>query len=127
MLLAAHRLLALRCSVMFFPEGTRSGDGRVGAFNQGAFHLAIKAGVPVLPLAVEGTRDCLPKKSWKFGPPMDIRLRVLPPVETAPYAPDRAGELTAEVRRTIIAQIASWRGVDAAAVDGEAPRAPAET
>jgi len=125
MLLAAHRYLALRCSVMFFPEGTRSADGRVGPFNPGAFHVAIKAGVPVLPLAVEGTRDCLPKRSWKFGPPLDIRLRVLPPVETAPYTPERAQELTADVRRMIIAQIASWRGVDASLVDAEAhPASP---
>jgi len=119
MLLAAHRVLALRCSVMFFPEGTRSADGRVGPFNPGAFHLAIKAGVPVLPVAVEGTRDCLPKKSWKFGPPTDIRLRVLPPVETAPFAQAGAEELTREVRRMIIAQIASWRGVEPSAVDAE--------
>ena len=119
MLLAAHRTLAARCSVMFFPEGTRSADGRVGPFNPGAFHLAIKAGVPVLPLAVEGTRGCLPKRSWKFGPPLDIRLRVLPPVESAPYAPGRAEDLTRDVRRMIIAQIASWRGVEPSAVDAE--------
>ncbi|HUI09693.1 MAG TPA: lysophospholipid acyltransferase family protein [Bacteroidota bacterium] len=121
MLLAAHRCLALKCSVMFFPEGTRSADGRVGSFNQGAFHIAIKAGVPVLPLAVDGTRDCLPKKSWKFGPPLDIRLRVLPPVDTEGYPPGRAGELAGEVRRRIIAQLASWRGVEPGAVDALGP------
>jgi len=126
MLLAAHRYLALRCPVMFFPEGTRSGDGRVGAFNAGAFHLAIKAGVPVLPLAVDGTRDCLPKRSWRFGPPQEIRLRVLPPVESAPYAPGQAEELTAEVRRMIVTQIASWRGVDPSAVDAVTPTGSAE-
>lgn len=121
MLLEARRVLALKCSVMFFPEGTRSPDGRVGSFNPGAFHLAIRSGVPVLPLAVEGTRDCLPKRNWKFGPPQEIRLRVLPPVETTGYSAAQAADLTADVRRMIVAQIASWRGVDASAVDAEAP------
>ena len=67
MLLKAIHMLKLRCSVMFFPEGTRSPDGRVWRFNEGAFHIAVKAQVPVLPIAVEGSYRCLPKKSWRFG------------------------------------------------------------
>ncbi|HMK37708.1 MAG TPA: lysophospholipid acyltransferase family protein [Bacteroidota bacterium] len=117
MLLAANRCLQLKCSVMFFPEGTRSPDGRVWRFNEGAFHLAIKAGVPLLPVAIEGTRDCLPKRSWKFGPPQEIRLRVLPPVETSGLSSAQVAELRDRVREMIIAQIALWRGEDAAAVD----------
>jgi 1-acyl-sn-glycerol-3-phosphate acyltransferase len=117
MLLAARHCLLLRCSVMFFPEGTRSPDGRVWSFNDGAFHLAISAGVPVLPVAVEGTRDCLPKRSWKFGPPHDILLRVLPPVETGDFAHDRVTELRDRVRGMIVAQIASWRNQDPSSVD----------
>ena len=125
MLLAAKRSLHLKCSVMFFPEGTRSPDGRVWKFNEGAFHLAIKAGVPVLPVAIEGTRDCLPKRSWKFGPPQEIRLRVLPPVETEGITPEGVPELTHRVRRMIVEQIASWRGEDASSVDAfPAGRAP---
>ena len=81
-ILEAGRILEQKCSVMLFPEGTRSPDGRVGRFNDGAFHLAIRSCVPVLPLVIEGSRDCLPKKTWKFGPPLTIRLTVLPPVET---------------------------------------------
>ncbi len=128
MLLAARRSLHLKCSVMFFPEGTRSPDGRVWKFNEGAFHLAVKAGVPVLPVAIEGTRDCLPKRSWKFGPPQEIRLRVLPPVETAGIGPEGVADLTERVRRMIVEQVASWRGQAAASVDalsaGPAPEAP---
>jgi len=117
MLLAANRCLQLKCSVMFFPEGTRSPDGRVWKFNEGAFHLAIKAGVPVLPVAIEGTRDCLPKRSWKFGPPQEIRLRVLPSVETAGLTSAQVAELRDRVRDMIVGQIALWRGQDAAVVD----------
>ncbi|MDX1516917.1 MAG: lysophospholipid acyltransferase family protein, partial [Woeseiaceae bacterium] len=51
-LVVARERLSHHCSVMFMPEGTRSRDGRVHAFNDGAFRLAIKAQVPVLPLAL---------------------------------------------------------------------------
>ena len=117
MLLAANRCLLLKCSVMFFPEGTRSPDGRVWKFNEGAFHLAIKAGVPVLPVAIEGTRDCLPKRSWRFGPPQEILVRVLPPVETGGLTSDGVSELRDRVRKTIVDQIASWRNLDSVSVD----------
>lgn len=123
MLLAAGRCLQLRCSVMFFPEGTRSPDGRVWKFNEGAFHLAIRAGVPVLPVAIEGTRDCLPKRSWKFGPPQEILLRVLPPVETAGLTPGEAGALRDRVRGLIVDQIAAWRHQAPSSVDALTPPA----
>ncbi|MEM1118647.1 MAG: lysophospholipid acyltransferase family protein, partial [Bacteroidota bacterium] len=49
----ARRVLEKGCSVMFFAEGTRSRDGRLKRFHDGAFRLAIDAGVPVLPVAVD--------------------------------------------------------------------------
>jgi 1-acyl-sn-glycerol-3-phosphate acyltransferase len=116
-LVAARRYLRARCSVMFFPEGTRSRDGRVRSFAPGAFRLAIDAGVPVLPLAVDGTRDALPKHGWKFGSAIDARLRVLPPVPTNGLKIDDADELRDRVRASIIAQIAAWRGTSPDAVD----------
>jgi len=121
-LLAASRTLANRCSVIFFPEGTRSRDGRIGAFNEGAFLLAIKAGVPVLPIAVDGSSDCLPKHSWMFGDVQDIRLQLLPPVPTAGLATRDAGALRDRVRAAIVAQVAAWRGVPPADVDGNRGR-----
>jgi 1-acyl-sn-glycerol-3-phosphate acyltransferase len=53
--------------VMMFPEGTRSLDGKMLPFKDGAFRLALETGAEVLPLGVAGTRDALPKHSWKFG------------------------------------------------------------
>ena len=121
MLLQAHRYLERRCSVMFFPEGTRSPDGRVGRFNDGAFHLAIKAGVSVLPVVVEGSRGCLPKKSWRFGKPTDIFVRILSPVETSGLTTNDVATLRERVRGMIIRQIADWRSTDPAAVDALSP------
>ncbi|MDB4975934.1 MAG: 1-acyl-sn-glycerol-3-phosphate acyltransferase [Myxococcaceae bacterium] len=68
-------------SVMIFPEGTRSRDGALGAFKSGAFQLAIEAGVPVLPLALAGTRACLPTGSGMLGEARAV-VRILPPVQT---------------------------------------------
>ena len=131
-LVKARDVLARRCSVMFFPEGTRSKDGRVLPFTDGAFRLAIKAGVPVLPLAVEGTMGALPKHDWRFGT-ADIRLAVLPPVSTDGLTAADTVALRERVRALIADRVATWRGTDAdavlapeAAVGGEesAERAP---
>ncbi|WP_233993811.1 lysophospholipid acyltransferase family protein [Salinibacter altiplanensis] len=118
-LTTARDYLAKRCSVMFFPEGTRSRDGRVQQFSDGAFRLAIEEGVPVLPIAIDGTHEALPKHSPWFEPnPEPIRVRVLDPVETDDYTPDQARTLQRHVRAQIVHQIAAWRHVDLDTVDG---------
>lgn len=119
----AQHYLARRCSVMFMPEGTRSKDGRVRPFQDGAFRLAIEAGVPVLPLAIDGTQHALPTHGWQFGA-ADCRVHVLDPIETTGLAPTDAPALRERVRQSIIAQIATWRGVDPATVDGAAVPLP---
>jgi len=119
----ARSVLVKKCSVMFFPEGTRSQDGRVYGFNAGAFRLAIKAGVPVLPLVVDGSHDALPKNTWKFGDPRTIRVKVLPPVETANLKRGDTEMLTDEVRGQIVAQVAAWRAVPVEEVDALAETA----
>jgi 1-acyl-sn-glycerol-3-phosphate acyltransferase len=64
---ACARWLALGIPVMLFPEGTRSKDGQLLPFKDGAFRLAIETGADVLPVAVGGTATALPKHSWRFG------------------------------------------------------------
>lgn len=117
-LIKARALLARGCSVMIFPEGTRTPDGRVQPFAEGAFHLAIKAKVPILPLAIEGSRACIPKHSWNFGKPSEILLRILPRIDTSSYSPRATPALRDAVRETIMGQIAAWRDVPVEAVDG---------
>lgn len=72
-------------SVLFFPEGTRSETDEMKDFQNGAFKLAIKEKVPVLPILVEGTGDAIPKGSWRFKVKSPARLKVLPAVETSSY------------------------------------------
>jgi 1-acyl-sn-glycerol-3-phosphate acyltransferase len=103
--------------VIIFPEGTRSPDGGVLRFTRGAFALAVEAGVPILPLVIEGSSDCLPKESWMFGPPRKVRLHVMPPVATDGLEASDADDLRQELREQIVEQLAKMQGVDPASVD----------
>lgn len=118
----ARDYLQKRCSVMFFPEGTRSRDGRVLRFTNGAFRVAIQEQAPILPLVIDGTSDALPKNTWRFDHTSDIRLKVLPPIETTGLTEDDATDLREQVRDRIIEELAAWRGVPREAVDARAPK-----
>jgi 1-acyl-sn-glycerol-3-phosphate acyltransferase len=72
-------------SVLFFPEGTRSETDEMKEFQNGAFKLAIKEKVPVLPILIEGTGSAIPKGSWLFKLKVPARLVVLPAVDTSTY------------------------------------------
>jgi 1-acyl-sn-glycerol-3-phosphate acyltransferase len=72
--------------VFFFPEGSRSADGRLGTFKMGAFTLAMDHRVPVYPIAVLGTRDALPKHGLTFRQRAHIRVQVLSPLLPADYS-----------------------------------------
>src|SRR5215216_6675233 len=76
-----RQALGRRVSVMIFPEGTRSRTSELLPFKDGAFRLAIEAGLPVLPVAVAGTRHCMAKGSFAFRP-AHAKARVLAPIST---------------------------------------------
>ncbi len=91
-------------SVLLFPQGTRSPDRTVGEFREGAFRLAIEAAVDVVPLAVAGTAESLPKGSIAFCK-TSATVTVLPPISTRGLtvedAPDLAKRVRAEIARAI--------------------------
>lgn len=101
---ACHDRLKKRVSVMIFPEGTRSADGSLGPFKDGAFRLAIESGAPILPLVVHGTRSALRKHDWRFG---DTRaeVRVLQPIPTEGLTEADIPELRERVRDMIAHEI----------------------
>ncbi|MFH0771862.1 MAG: lysophospholipid acyltransferase family protein [Candidatus Omnitrophota bacterium] len=79
--------LRLGISVVFFPEGTRSNDLSIGEFQSGAFKLAIKEKVPILPILIKGTRGAIPKGSWRFKTKISCLIKVLPPIDSSVYLP----------------------------------------
>lgn len=97
---ASRERLDSRVSVMIFPEGTRSESGEMGEFKSGAFRLAIDAQVPILPLAVYGTRDALRKHDWRLGTAR-AEVRVLDPISTEGLTRADLDELRDRVRSVI--------------------------
>jgi 1-acyl-sn-glycerol-3-phosphate acyltransferase len=89
-------------SVIVFPEGTRSPTGDLGPFKSGGFHLALEAGVPVLPATVSGSRRITPPKSLRVSPGR-ILVRYGKPVPTETLGKDDRERLKAEVRQAILA------------------------
>ncbi|HUM13646.1 MAG TPA: lysophospholipid acyltransferase family protein [Myxococcaceae bacterium] len=120
--------LARGVPVMLFPEGTRSKDGQLLPFKDGAFRLAIETGADLLPVAVSGTRTALPKHSWKFGR-SEGQVVVGTPISTAGLTLADVESLKGRVRSQIEAlraRLASARSVRPAAPGTDA-RSSGET
>ncbi len=88
-------------SVMSFPEGTRSKDGKVEPFKQGMFYLAIKAGVPIIPISLIGAYHILPKRSLRINPGK-VTMVIGNPIETCGYTIENRHALIEKVRNAII-------------------------
>jgi 1-acyl-sn-glycerol-3-phosphate acyltransferase len=81
MMAQCDQALARGSSLMMFPEGTRSATGELKAFKTGAFELAVAAQVPIVPIAIEGTNDALPKHGFVLRGRHEITVTVLPSFE----------------------------------------------
>ena len=86
--------------ILFFPEGTRSVDGRLLPFKKGAFHTAIEQQIPVLPVTVSGTREILPNKTLRLFPGR-AKLVIHPAIETRGMDHDDLDLLMERTRKSI--------------------------
>ena len=84
-------------SLVIAPEGTRSPTPRLGRFKKGAFHLAMQAGVPIVPVVFRNVLDAFPKDATIVRP-ATIEAVVLPPVETTDWTVEALDEEIAEIR-----------------------------
>lgn len=96
---AAERVKA-GTSVIVFPEGTRSVDGAIHEFKGGSFLLATRAGVPIVPITINGTRAVLIKNSWHLHPGR-VEMIVHDPVDVSGYNPGNIEELATRTREII--------------------------
>jgi 1-acyl-sn-glycerol-3-phosphate acyltransferase len=96
---AAARIRAGR-SVLIFPEETRSTDGNLLPFQRGGFLIALKAGIPIVPVGLEGPRRCLPKYNYLLRPGT-ITVRFGQAIPTAGRGVTDKGRLMDEVRRAV--------------------------
>ena len=94
LLAAAKPALAQGRTVVIYPEGTRATNGKIGEFRSGALHLARDCGVPVVPVALLGTGEVLPKRGHYSPTPMEVRFGE--PIDPATTTAE-------ELRRAVVA------------------------
>jgi 1-acyl-sn-glycerol-3-phosphate acyltransferase len=92
-------------SVLIFPEGTRTRDGQLGLFKKGGFHLAMDAGVPIVPIALRGTRALMPRGSLRVRSG-EVFVIIGAPIPTSGLSIDDRPALIERVRDAIAAMAA---------------------
>jgi 1-acyl-sn-glycerol-3-phosphate acyltransferase len=83
--LARKRIVDDRLSIWIAPEGTRSKDGSLGRFKTGGFYLALEAGVPILPLAIDGSIRVHRAGEWAVHKRQTVRVNVGAPIDPREY------------------------------------------
>lgn len=103
---AAARRVQGGISLLAYPEGTRSRDGRILPFKKGPFVLALQAGAPVVPIAIEGSMRCMPAHLRPFRPGI-VRMAIGTPIPTAGLTMDQREQLVQQAREAVLALHAS--------------------
>jgi 1-acyl-sn-glycerol-3-phosphate acyltransferase len=103
---AAETIQEKKISLLVFPEGGRSHDGVLRAFKDGGAYIGIRAGVPLVPIVLLGTREVLPYGSGTVRPGV-VTLRILKPIVTENHVLKDRKALTDEVRELIAAELES--------------------
>ncbi len=96
----AKRRISGGTSIFFFPEGTRSDDGKLIEFKKGAFRMAVDMNLPILPITIVGTRKILPNKTIALFPG-SAKLIINKPIDIAGYNENNLEELVALSKRSI--------------------------
>ena len=104
----ASSLLKQGISIVVFPEGTRSPDGKMKEFKRGAFLLAQHSKFPVVPVSITGSYEMLPRHGWCCWPGT-IQIRMSEPIPTRDLSNQESRDLMRRVRETIIENLRKGR------------------
>jgi 1-acyl-sn-glycerol-3-phosphate acyltransferase len=104
-LIDSEKAMAKGCSVFFFPEGTRSKTGHLKPFKPGAFIVAHRMKAPILTIAINGSKEALPKASLNFHGSHPIRIEVLEEIPYAEFAHLSIEETAEMVRQRIVPHV----------------------
>ena len=104
MQVAAETIQRKRISLLIFPEGGRSHDGVLRPFKEGGIYIAIKAGVPIVPMVIIGSREVLPYGGGVVQAG-DVTLRILESIETAGLSLKDRGAVTERLRELIVREL----------------------
>lgn len=107
-------------SLVIAPEGTRSPTPRLGRFKKGPFHIAMQAGVPMVPIVMRNVGEVMWRGAQTLSPGT-VEVAVLPPVATAGWSKDTLDEHIAGVREMFLVTLADWPG-EASAPPRRRPR-----
>lgn len=108
-LVEAAQRIADGTSVVIFPEGTRSPDGRLQTFKSGVMFLAIRSGVPIVPVAISGSHEVLPKGAL-LPRPGHIRIIMGAPIETTGYSMKQKDKLAERLQQTVASLLEAAQG-----------------
>lgn len=100
-------------SIMVFPEGTRSKNGLLGRFREGAFKIAMETGADILPMVLDGTSRAIPKKGWSLTGREKMILKVLEPIPFEEYKDRKARDVMKLVHGIIARELDAIRIADA--------------
>jgi putative phosphoserine phosphatase/1-acylglycerol-3-phosphate O-acyltransferase len=96
-------------SLVIAPEGTRSPTPRLGPFKKGAFHIAMQAGVPMVPIVIRNAGEIM----WRGAQTISagtVEVAVLAPVDTSDWSASTIDEHVAEVRAMFLDTLSDWPG-----------------
>ena len=97
-------------SVMSFPEGTRSRNGSIKPLKKGMFYLAIKSGVPIVPISIVGAKEIMPKRSLRIKPGQ-VTLVIDKPIDVSGYEIENRQKLIERVRNVILGNCETYENL----------------
>lgn len=100
-----RKVLKSGISILMFPEGTRSEDGNLGNFKDGAFNLAIETGTDILPVVIKGASKAIPKKGFLLSNKQNIIIRILNEINSREYKNSDVNEIKEKAYRIMKSEL----------------------